>query len=203
MYQNHLVRSIKWSSDQLHFDSCACSLHAFCMHTCQDWVSQKWIDFDECFAHTSSECFAIINWHICMHIFIMKSRMCANCQDCVLCMQSQSPSDMWTTRPPTLCRVFLWKGGGMGTEFGPQISRLNLIGKFPNLVLNHTSPMAKFFLWSKAEIPTGSENKATENAAKMSHSGQGLFSCRMCHTKGSENSWCVFIFTPFSPFLLS
>ena len=90
----------------------ACSLHAFCMHTCQDWVSQNWIDFDEeCFAHTSSECFAIINWHICMHIFIMKSRMCANCQDCVLCMQSQSPSDMWTTRPPTLCRFFLWKGG--------------------------------------------------------------------------------------------
>ena len=44
MYQNHLVRSIKWSSDQLHFDSCACSLHAFCMHTCQDWVSQNWID---------------------------------------------------------------------------------------------------------------------------------------------------------------
>ena len=29
----------------------------------------------------------------------------------------------------------------------------------------------------------------------MSHSGQGLFSCRMCHTKGSENSYCVFIFT--------
>ena len=26
----------------------ACSLHAFCMHTCQDWVSQKWIYFDEC-----------------------------------------------------------------------------------------------------------------------------------------------------------
>ena len=35
--------------------------------------------------------------------------MCANCQDCVLCMQSQSPSDMWTTRPPTLCRVFYEK----------------------------------------------------------------------------------------------
>ena len=42
-------------------------------------------------------------------IFIMKSRMCANCQDCVLCMQSQSPSDMWTTRPPTLCRFFYEK----------------------------------------------------------------------------------------------
>ena len=26
----------------------ACSLHAFCMHTCQDWVSQEWIYFDEC-----------------------------------------------------------------------------------------------------------------------------------------------------------
>ena len=26
-----------------------------------------------------------------MHLFFMKSRMCATCQDCVFCMQSQSP----------------------------------------------------------------------------------------------------------------
>ena len=111
MYQNHLVRSIKWSSDQLHFDSCACSLHAFCMHTCQDWVSQNWIDFDEeCFAHTSSECLAIINWHLHADFYHEVQNVCQLSRLCALHAISKSK---WYVdyQTPYPMQGFLWKGG--------------------------------------------------------------------------------------------
>ena len=121
----------KWKSETLgkinqmqfratSFWQVACSLHAFCMHTCQDWVSQKWIYFDECSwcTHHLSVLQLPIDRFACI-FSSMKSRMCATCQDCVFCMQSQSPIDMWPTRPLTLCRVFFfWKGGS--TKFEKQ-----------------------------------------------------------------------------------
>ena len=113
MYQNHLVRSIKWSSDQLHFDSCACSLHAFCMHTCQDWVSQNWIDFDEeWFAHTSSECLAIINWHLHAHFYHEVLNVCQLSRFSALHAVSKSK---WYVdyQTPYPMQGFLWKGGSI------------------------------------------------------------------------------------------
>ena len=84
----------------------ACILHAHLSRLSFSRMDLFWWVF---MMHTSSECFTITNWQVCMHFFFMKSRMCATCQDCVFCMQSQSPIDMWPTRPLTLCRFFYEK----------------------------------------------------------------------------------------------
>ena len=89
----------------------ACSLHAFCMHTCQDWVSQNWIDFDEeCFAHTSSECLAIINWHLHAHFYHEVQNVCQLSRLCALHAISKSK---WYVdyQTPYPMQGFLWKGG--------------------------------------------------------------------------------------------
>ena len=109
MYQNHLVRSIKWSSDQLHFDSCACSLHAFCMHTCQDWVSQNWIDMMS--VHDAQIIRVFFNHHLtCLHAIFLHEvqNVCHLSRLCVLVV---IPKSKWYVafQTPTLCYFYFAK----------------------------------------------------------------------------------------------
>ena len=101
MVQKHLVRSIK-------FSFILAALHAYCMHACQDWVSQNWIANDESVhdAHTTRVFCNYLLTGLHVHLFFsVKSRMCATCEDCEFCMQYKCQSDIWPIRQAVLWRL--------------------------------------------------------------------------------------------------